>query len=170
MTLQHLDSLVAFAALILAVSLLITVGTQFIISLLGLRGANLRRSLRDLFETTCPDREAKPYGKEIARRVLRHPLISDSVFSRFGIRADSIPFVPPVTAGKLQWAGSTIPFLPWILGAVSGFFIGPIVLLIAKRLLVTDVCRYSDLLAGSVPFLNYCQHPWRTGAISGAGV
>jgi hypothetical protein len=168
MTVQHLDSFVAFAALMLGVSLLITVGTQFVVSLLGLRGANLRRSLTDLFETACPDREAKPHAKEIARRVLRHPLISDSVFSRFCIRAESLPFIPPVTAGKLRWTGSTIPFLPWILGAVGGSCVGPLVLLIARRLFVTDICQYSDLLTSSVPYLNYCQHPWRTGAIIGA--
>lgn len=168
MTVQHIDSFVAFAALMLGVSLLITVGTQFVVSLLGLRGVNLRRSLTDLFEMACPDREGKPHAKEIARRVLRHPLISDSVFSRFCIRAESLPFIPPVTAGKLKWAGSTIPFLPWILGAVGGMFAGPLVLLITRHLFVTDICQYSDQLASYVPYLNYCQHPWRTGAIFGA--
>ena len=50
MTVQHIDSFVAFAALMLGVSLLVTVVTQFAISLFGLRGANLRHSLTDLFE------------------------------------------------------------------------------------------------------------------------
>ena len=168
MTVQHIDSFVAFAALMFGVSLLVTVVTQFAISLFGLRGANLRQSLTDLFEMACPDREGKPHAKEIARRVLRHPLISDSVFSRFCVRADSLPFVPPVTAGKLQWAGSTIPFRPWLMGAVGGMFAGPLVLWIAKRLFVTDICQYSDMVTSYVPYLNYCQHPWRTGAILGA--
>ncbi len=167
MTVQHIDSFVAFAALMLGVSLLITVATQFVVSLFALRGANLRRSLTDLFEMACPDREGKPHAKEIARRVLRHPLISDSVFSRFCIRAESIPYIPPVTAGKLKWAGSTIPFRPWLLGAVAGMFVGPLVLLISKRLFVADICQYSDMLASYVPYLNYCEHPWRTGAIFG---
>src|SRR5271169_3385499 len=141
MTVQHIDSFVAFAALMLGVSLLVTVVTQFAISLFGLRGANLRHSLTDLFEMACPDREGKPHAKEIARRVLRHPLISDSVFSRFCIRAEKIPYIPPVTAGKLQWAGSTIPFRPWLLGAIGGMFVGPLVLLISRRLFVTDICQ-----------------------------
>ncbi len=168
MTVQHIDSFVAFAALMLGVSLLVTVATQFTISLFGLRGANLRHSLTDLFEMACPDREGKPHAKEIARRVLRHPLISDSVFSRFCIRAEKIPYIPPVTAGKLQWAGSTIPFRPWLLGAIGGMLVGPLVLLISRRLFVTDICQYSDALASYVPYLNYCEHPWRTGAILGA--
>jgi hypothetical protein len=86
------------------------------------RGANLRRSLADLFENACDDRDAKRYGKVIARRVLRHPLLSGSVFSRFGIRMDELPYVPPDAASKLRWAGSGIPFQPWLLGALSGFF------------------------------------------------
>ena len=115
-----LDSIIAFAAVILVASLIVTAGTQLTISLLGLRGANLRRSLADLFETSCDDGDAKRYGKVIACRVLRHPLISGSVFSRFGIRIDELPFVPADAAGKLRWVGSGIPFQPWLLGTLGG--------------------------------------------------
>ena len=94
MTLQHVDTVVAFVAVMLAASLVVTAGTQLAISLLGLRGANLRRGLQDVFETASQDRDAKRYSKEIARRVLRHPLISGSAFSRFCIRLDELPFVP----------------------------------------------------------------------------
>ncbi|HYU21778.1 MAG TPA: hypothetical protein VEM60_01440, partial [Candidatus Dormibacteraeota bacterium] len=31
-----------------------------------------------------------------------------------------------------------------------------------------DTCKYSDLLAGYVSAINFCQHPWRTGALVGA--
>jgi hypothetical protein len=167
MILQHFDAVATFIVIMVGVSLLITVGTQITISLLGLRGSNLRRSLADLFETAGQDEETKRYANEVARRLLRHPMISDSVFSRFCIRADKLPFIPPVTAGKLQWGGSVIPFRPWILGAAGGFFVGPVALEIMKRFLWTDVCRYSDVLASYVPWLNLCQHPWRTGAILG---
>jgi hypothetical protein len=168
MTLQHLDSVIAFAVVLLGLSLLITVGTQIAISLLGLRGANLRRSLADLFETACPDRDARRYGKEIASRVLRHPLISDSVFSRFCIRAEKLPFVPTDAAGKLQWAAGGIPFRPWLMGAVGGFFAWPIALVTIKHLFFPDICKFSDLLASYVPVLNLCGHPWRSGALVGA--
>ena len=165
---QHFDTVIGFAFLMLVASLFITAATQLVVSLLGLRGANLRRSLVDLFETACPDQEAGRWAKEIARRVLRHPAISDSVFSRFCLRADRLPFIPPETAGKLQGASASIPLLPWIVGGVGGFFVTPIVLVIAKRLFAADTCKYSDLLAGYVSAINFCQHPWRTGALVGA--
>jgi hypothetical protein len=165
---QHFDTVLAFVVLMLVASLFITAATQLVVSLLGLRGANLRRSLVDLFETACPDKEAGRWAKEIARRVLRHPTISDSVFSRLRLRAERLPFVPPETAGKLQGAGGSIPLLPWIVGGVGGFFVTPIVLAIAKRLFAADPCKYSDLLASYVSAINFCQHPWRTGALVGA--
>ncbi len=165
---QHFDTVIAFIVLMLVASLFITAATQLVVSLLGLRGANLRRSLVDLFEIACPDQEARRWAKEIARRVLRHPTISDSVFSRFCLRADRLPLIPPETAGKLQGTGASIPLLPWIVGGVGGFFITPIVLAIAKRLFAADTCKYSDLLAGYVSAINFCQHPWRTGALVGA--
>jgi hypothetical protein len=165
---QHFDTVIAFVVLMLVASLFITAATQLVISLLGLRGANLRRSLVDLFETACPDQGARRWAKEIARRVLRHPTISDSVFSRFCLRADQLPLIPPQTAGKLQGAGAAIPLLPWIVGGVGGFFITPIVLAVAKRLFAADTCKYSDLLAGYVSAINFCQHAWRTGALVGA--
>jgi hypothetical protein len=165
---QHIDTVIAFVVLMLVASLFVTAATQLVVSLLGLRGANLRRSLVDLFETACPDEQAGRWANEIARRVLRHPAISDSVFSRFCLRADRLPFIPPETAGKLQGAAASIPLLPWLVGGVAGFFVTPIVLVIAKRLFAPDICRYSDLLAGYVSAVNFCQHPWRTGALVGA--
>src|SRR5215469_9583704 len=157
---QHVDTVVAFLILMLLASLCITAVTQLVVSFLGLRGANLRRGLVDLFETACPGQEARRWAKEIARRVLRHPAISDSVFSRFGVRADRLPFIRPETAGKLQGAGASIPLLPWIMGGVGGCFITPILLAIAKRLFVADTCKYSDLIAGYLSANNFCQHPW----------
>ena len=164
---QHLDTVIAFVVLMLVVSLFITAATQVVVSLLGLRGANLRRSLVDLFETACPGEEASRWAKEMARRVLRQPTISDSIFSRFRLRVDRLHFISPETAGKLQGAGASIPLLPWIMGAVGGFFITPIVVAIAKHWFAAT-CQYSDLLSGYVPAISFCQHPWRTGALVGA--
>jgi hypothetical protein len=165
---QHLDTVIAFVVLMLVGGLFVTAATQLVVSLLGLRGANLRRSLVDLFETACPDPEAGGWAKEIASRVLRHPAISDSVFSRFYLRPDRLPFLPPETAGKLEGAAASIPLLPWIVGGVAGFFVTPIAVVIARHLLAADICKYSDLLASYVSAINFCQHPWRTGALVGA--
>jgi hypothetical protein len=165
---QHVDTVVAFVVLMLVASLFITAATQLVVSLLGLRGANLRRSLVDLFETACPDQEAGRWANEIARRILRHPAISDSVFSRSRLRAERLPFIPAETAGKLQGVGASIPLLPWIVGGVGGFFVAPIVVAIVKRLFAADACNYSDLLAHYVSAINFCQHPWRSGAFVGA--
>ena len=152
----------------LLASLVVTAGTQLAISLLGLRGANLRRSLADLFESASQDRDAKRYSKVIARRVLHQPLVSGSVFSRFGIRLDGLPFMPADAAGKLRWAGSGIPLQPWLLGSVCGFFGWPLTLGIIKRLFSADFCTYSAMVTQYLPFLNLCEHPWRSGAILGA--
>src|ERR1700741_135404 len=96
---QHIDTVIAFVVLMLVASLFITAATQLVLSLLGLRGANLRRSLVDLFETACPDEQAGRWANEIARRVLRHPAVSDSVFSRFCLRAARLPLLPAQHAG-----------------------------------------------------------------------
>ncbi len=168
MTFQHLDTVLAFVAVMLAASLVITAGTQLAISLFGLRGANLRRSLADLFENATQDRDARRHARVIAHRVLRHPLISDSAFSRSFIRIDKLPFVPADAAGKLRWAGSEIPLQPWLLGALGGFLIWPATLAIFNRLSPLDICEYTRLIDRYVPVLSLCEHPWRSGAILGA--
>lgn len=164
--LQNLDIILAFVLLMLLVSLLITAATQVVVSLLGLRGANLRRGLVDLFETVCPGQEARRWAKEIARRVLRHPAISDSIFAHLRLRADRLPFISPETAGKLQSLGASIPLLPWILGMVAGCFITPMTMAIAKHWF-GGICQYTDQLAAHVSVFDFCQHPGRTGALVG---
>src|SRR5947209_19630591 len=118
---HYVDSVIAFVVLILVASLFITAATQVVVSFLGLRGANLLRSLADLLETAYSDQETRHWAKEIAGRVLRHPTASDSIFSHFRLRADRVPFLPPETAGKLQGITASIPLLPWIMGGVGGF-------------------------------------------------
>lgn len=165
---QHIDVVIAFVVLILVASLFITAATQVVVSLLGLRGANLRRSLADLLETTYPDEEAKHWAKEIAGRVLRHPTMSGSIFSHFRWRAERMPFLPPETAGKLQGISASIPLLPWITGAVGGFFLTPIAMALSKALFGAVLCQYSDALANYVSAIDFCNHPWRTGLVAGA--
>jgi hypothetical protein len=163
-----IDSIIAFVAIILVASMVVMAGTQLVISLLGLRGANLRRSLADLFENACDDADARRYGKVIANRALRHPLVSGSVFSRFGIRVEELPYVPTDAAGKLRWVGSGIPFQPWLLGALGGFFLWPVILAVLDHLTTLDISALSNTISTYVPILSFCEHPWRTGAIAGA--
>src|SRR5215467_8599799 len=164
---RHLNIVITFLVLTLVASLFVMVATQVVVSLLGLRGANLRRSMVDLFETACPGQEASRWAKQIADRLLRHRTISDSIFSHFRLRADRLPFIPPETAGKLQGMGASIPLLPWIMGAVGGCFLTPIAVAMAKRSF-PDICQYADHLAGYVSVISLCEHPWRTGALVGA--
>jgi hypothetical protein len=77
MTLEHLETLIAFAVVMLGVSLLITVFTQMVSGLFGLRGTNLLWGLRTLFATV--DQRLV----DQAEAVLRRPLISDSAFSKY---------------------------------------------------------------------------------------
>lgn len=165
---QTFDVVIAFVVLMLVASLFITAATQVVVSLLALRGANLRRSLADLIETAYPDQETRHWAKEIAGRVLRHPAISGSIFSHFRLRAECLPFLPPETAGKLQGISASIPLLPWIMGGVGGFFLTPIVMAIAKGLFGAVICQYSDFLAGYISAIDFCNHPWRTGLLAGA--
>jgi hypothetical protein len=77
MTLEHLETLIAFAVVMLGVSLLITVFTQMVSALFGLRGTNLLWGLKTLFAT---------FDQRLvdqAEVVLRRPLISDSAFSKY---------------------------------------------------------------------------------------
>jgi hypothetical protein len=80
MTLEHLDTIIAFAAIMAGVSLFITTLTQMASALLGLRGRNLRGGLQTLLENLDPDLQA--HAESLADEILRHPLISDSMFSR----------------------------------------------------------------------------------------
>lgn len=81
MTLQHLDTVIALAVVMLGVSLLITVLTQFISSVLGSRGTNLRWAVTALIRTVHPQFEKQ--ATDIANKVLMHQIISDSSLPAF---------------------------------------------------------------------------------------
>ena len=82
MTLERVDTVIAFAVIMLGVSLLITIATQIISSLLALRGANLLWGIKTVL-ADCGITTDELESERIAREVLTDPTISDSVFSRF---------------------------------------------------------------------------------------
>jgi hypothetical protein len=77
---DRLDTLVAFATVMLGVSLMITILNQMIASLLGHRATYLKDGIKDLLETLDPT--LVPQVEKIANDVLTHKLASDSVFVR----------------------------------------------------------------------------------------
>jgi hypothetical protein len=85
--LAQIEVLLAFAAVMAAISLIITVLNQTASSILGLRGLSLRWGLSALLKSLYPDLDGREKGgqsgptfaEHIVNRVLLHPLISDSV-------------------------------------------------------------------------------------------
>lgn len=80
MTLERLDTVIAFAVVMLGASLLITILTQMAATFFGYRGTNLKWGLKTLLEAT--DSRLKGQAETLAEQILTHPLISDSWFSR----------------------------------------------------------------------------------------
>lgn len=118
MTLQHVDTAIAFAVIMLGASLLITVVTQGVSTLLSLRGNNLQRSLSDLLETLYP--EQKDQADAIARSVLKHPLLSDSSFGSNAPLHKNEAYRLPAAVGAAAVAGVAIGALfdapQWVIG------------------------------------------------------
>ena len=79
MTLDHLDTIISFVAIITGVSLLVTTLTQAASALFSLRGANLRWGLEMLLKHADPN--LAEHAWTISEKVLQHALISDSAVS-----------------------------------------------------------------------------------------
>jgi hypothetical protein len=75
--LNNLDVILSFAAVMLGVSMLIMVLTQIVSTVLNLRGAHLKQGLEQLFREAGLDDKAA----ELARSVLKHPLLADGLFT-----------------------------------------------------------------------------------------
>jgi len=89
MTLEHLDTALGFAVIMLLLSLLITVLVQAIIAVLGLRGSNLRWGVAQVLTQIDPALER--HAQEIAERALEHSAISPIWKRRAtAIRADEL--------------------------------------------------------------------------------
>jgi hypothetical protein len=85
--LKQLDVLIGFAVVMSVVSLMITIMTQMVSSLLGLRGMNLADALETMIDQIDPgfagegDTKMKGLAKELVDKILTNPLISDSTLS-----------------------------------------------------------------------------------------
>ena len=120
MTLQHLDTAIAFAVVMLGASLLITILTQAVSTFFAYRGSNLRWGLKTLLKTVNPNLDDKQL-KSVAQEILTNELISDSFFSKLknvrllgfltrrwrlasAVRAGELVRILPSIANQLQAA------------------------------------------------------------------
>src|SRR5215831_10593403 len=80
---EKLDTLIAFAVVMLGLSMIITILTQMLSAFLSLRGSNLLWGVETLFKQLAPNLVAQGIlPKELAQEFLAHGLVSDSSFSR----------------------------------------------------------------------------------------
>ena len=92
--LRYLDTIIAFIVVMLGLSLVIMLFNQMISSFFSYRGSNLRWGIQTML-TTLNGGVLGPHAKEIANQVLTHPMVSDSIFTRFELKL-------PLLAGLLQ--------------------------------------------------------------------
>lgn len=85
MGLEHLDTVMSFALIMLLLSLQVTILVQAVIALSGLRGWNLSWSLTQLFEQLDPELKLKAHATKLSREILKHPALTH-VWSLFGRR------------------------------------------------------------------------------------
>jgi hypothetical protein len=105
---ERLDTLIAFAVVMLGVSLLITILTQMVSAALGLRGSSLLWGLETLFQELAPDLEAAGIRPgDLAKEVLQSHLISDSTFSR----VEKMKIIGPFVGFLMK-----LPLVGWLIG------------------------------------------------------
>lgn len=78
MGLEHFDTVLSFAVLMLLLSLQITILVQVVVAISGLRGWNLSWSLTKLLEQIDPELKLKGYATKLSREILKHPTITYS--------------------------------------------------------------------------------------------
>lgn len=89
MSLQTFDTVLAFAVVMLILSLFITAWVQFLSALMRLRSGNLEWGLRRLMEQLDPDGRLANHRDILVREVLQHPALArDSTW--FGHKAEAI--------------------------------------------------------------------------------
>jgi hypothetical protein len=79
--LNQLDILIGFVVVMAVVSLLITLVTQMVSAALGLRGKYLADALETMIHKIDPtiSEDLQDLGKDLAKWILTHPLLSDSL-------------------------------------------------------------------------------------------
>jgi hypothetical protein len=80
--LAYLDTIIAFAVVMLGFSLLITLLNQTISAFLSYRGSNLRWGIQTMLSTLKPGLSGQ--AKNIANQILTDSIVSDSILARFG--------------------------------------------------------------------------------------
>ncbi len=104
MTLEHLDTALGFAVIMLLLSLLITVLVQTVTAVLGLRGSNLRWGVAQLLAQIDPSLVG--HAKAIAEQALRHSAIAPIWKRRAtAIRPDELIRVLDQLAAADAWSG-----------------------------------------------------------------
>jgi hypothetical protein len=93
--LNQLDTLIGFVVVMAAVSLLITVVTQMVSALLGLRGKYLADALEAMMHKIDPriTEQVHDVGNRLSKWILTHPVLSDSILCMKPSRWDSTPGV-----------------------------------------------------------------------------
>ena len=90
--LKQLDVLIGFVVVMSIVSLLVTIITQAISSLLGLRGRNLSDALRAMIRRISPDIDIAA-SQQLTDHILTRPVISDSTLSMLSKTWDKWPIL-----------------------------------------------------------------------------
>lgn len=75
MALKNLDVVLAFAALMLILSLVVTTAVQAVVAALGLRGRNLFQGVKRLFQQ-LDGSFTPPVAEELSRKLLAHPAVA----------------------------------------------------------------------------------------------
>jgi hypothetical protein len=102
--LPYLDTVIAFSAIMLGVSILVTALTQVINAILGLRGKSLLWGLETLLVYIDPD--FKEQVRRIVEKILRHPLLSHTGGRRAtAIRREEFIALLEDTVSQEQFAG-----------------------------------------------------------------
>jgi hypothetical protein len=98
--LKSIDVLIGLTVIMLALSMAVTVVTQFVTTVVNSRGHHLKRGLVDLLAQIDPSLRGK-VGRQIAKAVLTHPLVSAT-----GNRLGSVVHRDEFTKLLLQLAAS----------------------------------------------------------------
>ncbi len=149
MTLDHLDMAIAFAVVMLTVSLLVTIFVQTMSAVSGLRGTNLRWGVEQLLRALHPDLGVR--AGAIADRILQHPIVSDSAMARAAWLRE-IPLVGR-WIGRLHYASAIrVQELVGMMGLLAGGTPAPASLAAAKteaeQMAYLAAAARASLLAG----------------------